>query len=730
VFRQNDFAKPLLIVAVAGLTGLWSIAFSVIITRDGTLWVEAAQDIYGRITGTTRRDPVAYSGAYLPLESFSGSRPGWNPDCRHLFFPLNGQIGFSVGVNGIAVFERQVSHFPALAVYHANIGTEWNHVAVTYKDKKCRIILNGKYVRVGLTSSRSEVFSAARMLGGHENPDVGNFKGAVREVAIWNRALSADEIAANMNGDTCPDGLAAFWPFDEGAGDTAADRSGQASNAQIMGAKWELFDGRPALLFDGPSDIVLLDYPAPKESFTIAAWVKPDAPNSTDSGTLDLDAGFPFMLALWRILLGRFGLGDGPLEWAFAGQTLGLVCMMLSLFPLFYIGRRLVGSTDAFVALFMLILLPDPTKWAHDALREWPQLLFLATGLLVMICAFKRGSLVMLFLVGVLAGLRHTIRSECAQLILYASIGLVIALLRPTATISRARALIGIPCLFLGFAAVLLPYASYRDQYAPSRVNEMLSTADTLKHAEPQEETIHAGPAKTVEGAALIVQRLSESLHYYFFPFMVVGLCSFFRRGRIPQADRWWLTAFIAFNLLMLIAFHSVWGHMERRYVFPLTAVTVFFVPAGMKNIAAWLAQTKKDAEAAAEKYRVLILASLLLVGVAICLPKTVRPKGYSSSGLRKTADYLRRNTPPDAIVAVPDSRVGFYSDRRRVMYKARTPSGEWEYLVTMEEPDEDSRFGSEPSLTLVFSCPLRTDRPSARVVTYRRMMEPEVSPR
>lgn len=69
----------------------------------------------------------------------------------------------------------------------------------------------------------------------------GYFKGLIDEVRIYNRALTAAEVAGLYNGSTAPDasGLVGLWNCDEGTGLTTADGSGSANTGTLTnGPTW------------------------------------------------------------------------------------------------------------------------------------------------------------------------------------------------------------------------------------------------------------------------------------------------------------------------------------------------------------------------------------------------------------------------------------------------------------------------------------------------------------
>src|ERR1051326_1909491 len=128
---------------------------------------------------------------------------------RDAIFSHNGKFGAvgsggSVGTNGVSVFEHGSAYLPALLVYDAVI-TNWTHVAVVYSNQQPQLYLNGALVRTGLISARSSYPSTC--FGDAANLVYGFYAGLLDEVSIYNRALTASEIAAIFNAGSagkCP----------------------------------------------------------------------------------------------------------------------------------------------------------------------------------------------------------------------------------------------------------------------------------------------------------------------------------------------------------------------------------------------------------------------------------------------------------------------------------------------------------------------------------------------
>jgi hypothetical protein len=728
-FSAKELFGILLLTAAAGGIGIRSIVHTVLLTRDGVFWVECARRLGATesVSGTVGMSGQNY--LFRP-EGRGGSGTAGNSG-----------MGLSVGTNGITVVEHSDGYVPALAVYDKAIGDGWNHIAVTYTAKQPRIYLNGTLVHTGLFSPKKNVF-APRQLGGR---NWGYFQGYVRSVGIWNRALSDAEVLSLSEEKAVKEGLAGYWPLDEGQGNTAQDRSGHTFHATLNGAAWAACGEGYALHFDGVDDTVSWDYPAPANFFTVSAWVqtaKTHALPSVRTALLTLrDPGFPLMIYGWHRLLERFGLGDSALSWALAGQSLILACRLLSIVPLYFIGRLLVGGRHAFCAILILLVLPWPAEWGHDVLREWPHLLFLAGGALAILWAFAYGRAFLFLPAGCAAGLGYLIRPECAQLVLYALAGLTLAFVRPREWMPRKKALSGAAMVIIGFGAIYLPYAGMSGQMLPTKLRLSLD-ADTPVVGTVGKPTLHATPythcqaglmPSPMKGLFELFRHLSENLYYYFFPFMLIGAHHFFVRPQKHLFDKRFVAFFILFNCLIYTALYHDWGYINRRHVLPLTAMTVFFIPMGLNVAAEWFyghGGTPERPLGASKRCSVFWV--LLLIGVLICLPKLFQSAATAKIGFRKAAQFLNDNTPVDAVVASPDRRIGFYANRGSIFYKDSAPppfSDVWDYLVTVENTSEDDapRDALSAGLTRLYAHPLdASSRRRGQVVVYRRRIDTE----
>ncbi len=196
------------------------------------------------------------------------------------------------GLEGVAF--RIVNEYDALIStdYIKISAGRWYHIAGTYDGTSIKLYVDGvlkseKTTSGAIRGSSSNVFIGSRWQGG---PGA-TFNGLIDEVAIYDRALTADEINQHyINGlnskQYCtpaapePEPLVANYTFNDC---TATDSSTYGNDGTINGAicvDSPIAGGGRALSFDGVDDYVIISDSASldiTDAITIEAWVKPDS---------------------------------------------------------------------------------------------------------------------------------------------------------------------------------------------------------------------------------------------------------------------------------------------------------------------------------------------------------------------------------------------------------------------------------------------------------------------
>ena len=168
----------------------------------------------------------------------------------------------------------------------------WSHVAITNDGKTAKTYINGNLEVQGDIQGALVVDKTNLQIG--RNLDGGNgnyFKGQIADIRIWDRVRSPEEIQNAMERQLAGNetGLVAYWPLNEGEGNTITDRTANGNHGTIDGATWQQAEPpvrsaepattstqKSALEFDGKTDYIEIPYnPSHNpERFTISGWAK------------------------------------------------------------------------------------------------------------------------------------------------------------------------------------------------------------------------------------------------------------------------------------------------------------------------------------------------------------------------------------------------------------------------------------------------------------------------
>jgi hypothetical protein len=135
----------------------------------------------------------------LPAEANSGTN-GLSTQKTVLgpqWYNTNSGAGISVGTNGICVLEHGNGYLPAILVATTAVSNTFtSQVVVVYTNKQPSLYINGAFVKVGLTSTKTLVYGDWGEIG---NGSYSPFNGSISIVKAYNRVLTASEITQNYN---------------------------------------------------------------------------------------------------------------------------------------------------------------------------------------------------------------------------------------------------------------------------------------------------------------------------------------------------------------------------------------------------------------------------------------------------------------------------------------------------------------------------------------------------
>jgi len=407
--------------------------------------------------------------------------------------------------------------------------------------------------------------------------------------------------------------------------------------------------------------------------------------------------GHPFLIFVAHKFISLFSNSSSVQGWIYSAQGVTLLCRLLALIPLYLIGKLLVGGKNSFWALLILIFLPYPARIVCDVVREWPYLLFLATGFFFLLWGAKYDKWWALGFVGLSAGLGYLIRPESAQLVVYGFLWAAISMFRSKLwDVSRWKALVGLTLLIIGFAIPAVPYMKCTGKIVPPKIYHIMQSFSfdsltdktdipTANAANSKYYTAKIAPDYILKAFDEIFKTTGENLMWFFVPMLLIGFWYHFQRNA-EYEERFLITAFITTNVVIIILrYYYIQLHVSQRWSLPLITFTIFYIPVGLGIVGNWLDNRfpmNKQKSDISRKKRCIWFLVLLLVGICICLPKLFRSIRIEKQRYKETAEWLRKNTTPKDIIAGPDRRISFYAERKGVLFAGDRLPGSCKYAI------------------------------------------------
>lgn len=407
--------------------------------------------------------------------------------------------------------------------------------------------------------------------------------------------------------------------------------------------------------------------------------------------------GYPVMISLAHKLAMLLSESESMFGWIYSAQSMALMLRLFAVAALYFIGKDLVGGKFGFWAILILVLLPKPANYGSDALSDWPHMFFLAAGMLLLMRGADGGKWWLFGFAGVSAGVGYLIRPEGAQIVVYGSVWLARQLFCSKRISSRPKTVVAFSLLLIGFAVVAGPYMRLKGAAFPKKeMGEFAADSQPDKVcSSPQRFVLNDAnivPSDIVRAWRRLFENIGDTLMWFFVPALLIGLHRSFRRVDWNEAKQFFVIVFAVLNIALMIWLYCNSGYMSVRHSLPLVVFTIFYIPVGLQ---VWASRLRKrfPMEKQHPNFWFFILTS---IGIAICTPKLLRPLHQDKLILRKAARWLAENTEKDDLIAVPDPRISFYSERTGMVSKSQTIPEEAKYIVKVVKGDENMQTAED----------------------------------
>ena len=273
---------------------------------------------------------------------------------------------------------------------------------------------------------------------------------------------------------------------------------------------------------------------------------------------------------------------------------------------------------------------------------------------------------------GLFAGLGYMVRPECAQIVLYGILWLLVGLFIPRPDTNRLKTVYLTLILIIWFLIPAVPYSKIKGEILPPKLKAVIGLDENCQSERVEKLAYMASviPKDILMAFGKLAGRTSENLMYFFVLPLIIGLYYHFRRPNEFLTDsRLFISALIILYAAMMLLLHINYGYISRRHCMPMIVFTAFYIPTGLVVIADWISGINITGNKNKQKNTQKWFFVLLITGVLICLVKLSGFISEKRQGYRDAAKWLMANTAPTNIIAVPDMRITFYAERQGLEY-------------------------------------------------------------
>ena len=407
--------------------------------------------------------------------------------------------------------------------------------------------------------------------------------------------------------------------------------------------------------------------------------------------------GYPFLILMAHRMAKIASGGSSIWGWIYSAQFMALAFRLLTIAVLYFVGKEIVGPRLSFLAILILILLPKPAGYGSDALSDWPYLFFLSSGFLLLI----RGALYKRWwqfgFAGLAAGLGYLVRPECAQLVVFGSLWTALQLWGAKCVITRGKAALMVVLLLVGFLVPAGPYMKLTGAIFPKKDigqfrfsildSRFLSSIEYRASSIEYRESSFA-PKNMAKAFDELIEEIGDTLMWFFGPALLLGAYEYFRQRDFYKPQKFFTAALIALNVPLMIWLYCKYGYISGRHILPLVVLTIFFVPSGLRVLGNWLSAIFSKTRLENNQDLNLWFFILLIGGSALCLPKLLTPLHADKRSYREAARWLTEYTDKKDIIAVPDTRISFYAQRKGLKWTEGQIPEQARYAVKIFEED------------------------------------------
>jgi len=427
----------------------------------------------------------------------------------------------------------------------------------------------------------------------------------------------------------------------------------------------------------------------------------------------------------------------GDFEWAARGVSsfFGILLIL----PVYALGKQVFDRRVAFLSCLFLVIHPYIRRFSADALKESTYLFFFAVAIWFTVRALQRERLYLFLFIPLLSGLAYLVRPDGAELFV-AVLFYTLFIKRFSASGTKIKAIL---ILILSSGFLFLPYLLY-----------LRGTVGAWSLSKTKSIAAFIGLGLTMDRVPLVneilftfrylVEEIQARLLPLFLFLMVVGFgktfLSRFKKEESFLVVLWILHVAVLFLLIFNLTDWDADKASETslfsgRHVLPLLLISIYWIAEGFVKTHQWVCARATThgflRRVEAGRRPALLWAALLILVLAVVLPKTLKPQRYEKLPEKWAGIWIKSQSGKGATIFTTQPRVAYYADgfceyitsEDNKQDKIRAALGEKKtlYLVIQEEVTARS-LGASVAAGNDFTEVMRYEKKGMeKIIIYRR---------
>lgn len=358
-------------------------------------------------------------------------------------------------------------------------------------------------------------------------------------------------------------------------------------------------------------------------------------------------------------------------DFELAGKLVSSIFGILLIIPVYFLGKRIFNEKIVFLSSLLLVIHPYIRRFSADVLKESTYLFFLATAIWFAwrtIQDEKEYSFLFIPLFSVIA---YLVRPDGVELLLVVFFYVLFA---KKFSISGRKGKV-ILFLLLSSVVLLLPYLFYlrevRGEWTFGKAKSIggILGLEVLKDGVPFAHKI-----------LYSLKRLNLEILAIFHPLYIFLLITGLLKGvlsRLKTGEGFLLSFGLLHYVVLFLLMLNIteWGgeetiqavHLSGRHVLPLLLISIYWVGEGFLAIYHWvykkLESNRLLLRSGPERKSILIMVSLLILILAIVLPKTLKPQRYGRLPEKWAGIWIENQSGKGMTIFTTAPRVAYYAE-------------------------------------------------------------------